>query len=301
MRSVMIAGLLLNILAYFLMGPAPWPFGAEARRSLETGALMVGAQMLLGVANALTLITAFPFFEGAIAKVKLSGGTSLSKRQRIAVAGTWYNCAYSLGCGLGPVIAGRLNTSMTFQTTVMWLCTISAAACAVVCLEGLADRGATGAGVRSQPALVCLGALIPRCIDTGGILLPFMAKNFRIRPVSGEQEGAEEVEDEDEDEDEDEGEGWLGEKVLGGMIALLVVGLVGCGVLAVQEGVSINTHCAEFYADGWCDGTCAAASTAQAKFCDGDAMLSVSIIAPLTRAWVLNCCCATGRSAGESL
>ena len=95
------------------------------------------------------------------------------------------------------------------------------------------------------------------------------------------QEGAEE--DEEEDEDEEEGEGWLGGKLLGGMFALLGVGLVGCGVLAVQEGVSINTHCAEFYADGWCDGTCAAASTAQAKFCDGDAMLSVSIIAPLTR------------------
>ena len=248
MRSAMIAGLLLNILAYFLMGPAPWPFGAEARRSLETGALMVGAQMLLGVANALTLITAFPFFEGAIAKVKLSGGTSLSKRQRLAIAGTWYNCAYSLGCGLGPVIAGRLNTSMTFQTTVMWLCTISAAACALVVLEGLTDSGATGAGVRSQPALVCLVALIPRCIDTGGILLPFMAKNFRIRPVlAGAQEGAEEEEDEEEHEDEEEeGEGWLGGKLLGGMFALLGVGLVGCGVLAVQEGVSINTHCAEF-------------------------------------------------------
>ena len=63
-----------------------------------------------------------------------------------------------------------------------------------------------------------------------------------------EQEGAEE--DEEEDEDEEEGEGWLGGKLLGGMFALLGVGLVGCGVLAVQEGVSINTHCAEFCTHG---------------------------------------------------
>ena len=31
-------------------------------------------------------------------------------------------------------------------------------------------------------------------------------------------------------------------------------------------------------ADGWCDGTCAAASTVQARFCDGDAVLSVRAI-----------------------
>ena len=85
LRRIMALGLVFNAVAFTLMGPAPF-FSDHMMRALETPCAMVLSQMILGVANALTLIAAFPYFEGACER---SAKGSLTTAQRIAVAGTW--------------------------------------------------------------------------------------------------------------------------------------------------------------------------------------------------------------------
>jgi MFS family permease len=136
----MAMGLGCQALAFMLMGPAP-VLPIQTMRKLETGACMVFSQVTLGIGNALTLIAGFPFLEGAC---EVTGNAKLTQPQRIAVAGTWYNAAFSFGCAMGPLITGTLQEYIPFADTLFLLSMISVVAIGVVVLDGVTDRKATG-------------------------------------------------------------------------------------------------------------------------------------------------------------
>jgi MFS family permease len=273
MRSVMVFGLLLNVLAYGVMAPVPGLFDDTTQRNLETGGMMVCGQMLLGVANALTLITAFPYFEAAISRCALPSGTKLSRKRRLAIAGTWYNAAYSAGCALGPLVAGFFTSYLTFQWTLMRLCLGSMVAVLAVVAEGLLDRRETGG--------MCLG---------GGRVWRVAAETADGADGLDESDGEEEVE-----EDEEEGEGWLSGPSLLGMFGALGLLFAAAIAVAIAQGHQVAHACGAFYSDGWCAGrckclenTCNGDSDAAlfVEWCDGDVQLDAAGLeydAPLNR------------------
>lgn len=140
MRRCMCSGLLVNMCAYYLMGPCPL-MGEDNMRYFETTAAMVTSQLLLGAANAMTLIAAFPYFEGVAV---LKGRTALNQEQVIAIAGTWYNAAYSAGCAIGPYVAGLLIDKHDFAETEFYLAFLPLAAVLFMMGEAMLDDGAAG-------------------------------------------------------------------------------------------------------------------------------------------------------------
>jgi MFS family permease len=140
LRRMMALGLACEALAFALMGPAPL-LGQALVRSMETTSCMVHSQNVLGVANALTLIAAFPFIEGTC---ELTAKTSLTQAQRMAVAGTIYNAAFSGGCALGPLITGALADYLTFGDTLLCLSVVSVVGMVLVLVEGTTNHGAVG-------------------------------------------------------------------------------------------------------------------------------------------------------------
>lgn len=139
MRRTMAYGLLMNVVSYGLMGPVRI-FGQGPQRAMESDCAMVLSQMLLGIANALTLIAAFPFFEGVCA---VKSTSSLSTQQRIAIAGVWYNASYSIGCTIGPLLSGVLATTYTFDQTLLLLLVFNGLALLVLMAEGMWGSGPT--------------------------------------------------------------------------------------------------------------------------------------------------------------
>lgn len=150
LRRIMAFGLVVNAIAFALMGPAP-VFNDITTRQLESLGMMVLSQMVLGVANACTLVSAFPYIEGVCKAASGSaGGKPLTDPQRIAIAGVWYNFSYSTGCALGPIVSGFLHTYVTFPVTLCWLASLSLLAAAALVLEGATNTGSVG-GFWSMP------------------------------------------------------------------------------------------------------------------------------------------------------
>lgn len=145
LRRSMALGLGCEAVAFALMGPSSI-LPINLMRRLETSSCLVLSQVILGVSNALTLIAAFPFIEGACEKLS---GSALTQPQRIAVAGTWYNGAFSLGCAMGPLLTGWLQGFFPFADTLNVLALVSLVAMVIVIIEGSTDKKAT-AGFLNQ-------------------------------------------------------------------------------------------------------------------------------------------------------
>jgi MFS family permease len=137
LRRVMALGLGLEAVAFLLMGPSSM-LPTKLIREMETDSCVVLSQMVLGMSNALTLIAAFPFIEGVC---ELTATTQLTQTQRMAVAGTWYNAAFSLGCALGPLTTGAMSDFVRFSDCVQVLSVISLIAMVCVYLEGVGNTG----------------------------------------------------------------------------------------------------------------------------------------------------------------
>lgn len=142
LRRAMIVGLSLNIVSFFVMGPAPF-LGPALMRMLESWGSVVLAQWVLGCACAIASVVTFPYIEG-ICEMTPRKGTTLSTMQRISIAGVWYNTSYSAGCALGSIIAGHINDVTTFQNTTFLMGLFNLVAIAVVALEGIKNTTVTG-------------------------------------------------------------------------------------------------------------------------------------------------------------
>ena len=147
MRRVMALGLGLEAVAFLLMGPTSL-LPANMMRQLETDSAIVLSQMVLGMSNALTLIVAFPFIEGAC---ELTAKCKLTQRQRINVAGTVYNFAFSGGCALGPLLTGLMSDYIKFSECLLILAVMSILAMVYVCYEGVTSKDGKVGGFWDNP------------------------------------------------------------------------------------------------------------------------------------------------------
>ena len=142
LRRWMAVGLLLNVVGYFFMGPIP-VFGQAIQRTLETPSAMVLAQCILGISTSITAIVAFPFLEG-LCELPREGQKTFTTEQRLVIAGTWYNTAYSLGCAFGSMFAGWVNGMVNFYTTLGIVASLNLVAVAVLVAEGELVSGPHG-------------------------------------------------------------------------------------------------------------------------------------------------------------
>ena len=146
-RRVMLSGLLLNIVAFALMGPCPLFGTPESMLLFETESTMIAAQLLVGASCALTLIPGFLLFEGVAVK---HGRAKLKREHVIAIAGTLYNASYSLGCALGPLLAGVLSGWYPFAETTNIISVMTLVIIIYVCVQAALDKGETGGLLRTR-------------------------------------------------------------------------------------------------------------------------------------------------------
>ena len=255
LRRVMIAGLLLNMVSYFFLGPINL-FGTYVQRSMETPASLILAQLILGVSLAITQIAAFPFLEGVCELAPRNRDSKvLTTEQRIMVASTIYNVTYSVGCALGTMLAGALADSLTFPLTVATLAALNLPAVVLVAVDGMqtgrrglaigglcgAPRAGTGAEKHEEDMLG--GSLLDGAPAVQTASNP-MLKQRSADPGNSDPpriQGAAFEEDTD-----------ASGRLMGLVLPFCAAVLIGGGAWCLYSAQQRHTQCSAFYQSSWC-------------------------------------------------
>jgi len=92
MRRFMAAGLCLNFVCFFFLGPSSL-LGNNVQRMMESTSALCLSLCILGVSTSMTSVAAFPFIEGICEQPRRGGERSFTTEQRLVIAGTWYQAS----------------------------------------------------------------------------------------------------------------------------------------------------------------------------------------------------------------